>query len=140
MTLTGGLSNFYNLPSILMVFPTAILFGVGATSFKGAKLALRMCFKETSVNPSSDVENAIRFFYVTGSSAVYLGIGAFFFAFVSVCSNFLTIYERMPESIGSAIVIVVLAPMYAAYLKLLCFVGEQPIRSKIEDSGVRTVL
>lgn len=62
MTLTGGLSNFYNLPSILIVFPTAILFGVGAASFQSAKFALRMCFRETSVNPLSDVENAIRFF------------------------------------------------------------------------------
>lgn len=132
MTLTGGFLNFYNLPSILMVLPTSILFGLSATSLSSARLAICSCFKQERAESSPEIENAIRFFYVTGTSAVYLGVGAFFFAFVSAGSNLTTIYERMPDSIGSAMVIIVLAPMYAAYFKLLCFVGEQSIRSKID--------
>ncbi|XOV80349.1 MAG: hypothetical protein ACFHVJ_05190 [Aestuariibacter sp.] len=131
MTLTGGLLNFYNLPSILLVFPTSILFGIGATSLESAKLALSICFKKVQAEPNQELQNAVRFLNTTGNSAVYLGIGAFFFALVSVGSNLMKIYESMPESIGSAIVIIVLAPMYSAYIKLICFVGEQAIRSKI---------
>lgn len=127
--MAGDVANFYNMPSVLLILPTSIAFGIGATSLSTAKQAMQLCFVHKKVQ-KSELDTVILFFRTVGSSALYLGLAALFFALISIGANFTKIVEGAPESIGYVIAITATAPFYAACVKAVCFVFEQRLNTK----------
>lgn len=135
MTLTGSLLNFYNIPSLILIIPTSLLFGWATTSFTAVKNAILLPFKDSENIQSESIHDALNFLHTTGQCAIFLGIGAFFMALISAGSNLPVIHERGAKGIGDAIVIACLAPMYSAYLKLITFLFARAIEGRYREKS-----
>lgn len=125
MVMSGELSMFVNLPSLIVVVPPAIAFGVAVTSFESMKLSIKLCISEQPDIPDKQVRLAMKFISVTGNSAVLMGIIFTLVGAIAIASNVNA--DTFSKVFGPALAVCVLTAFYAAIIKAVCYVAEQKI-------------
>lgn len=128
MVLSGEVGMFVNLPSLIVVVPPAIAFGLAVTSFESMKLSIKLCISEQSEIPRKNILLAVKFANVTGNTAVYMGVIFTLVGAIAIASNINT--ETFSKVFGPAFAVCVLTAFYAAILKTICYVAEQKIENQ----------
>jgi len=130
MILAGRVWMFFDIPSLLLIFPPAIIFSVAATSWHDFKNSFGFIFKNQTDQPSNKYIKAKRSLSVMGNSAVLLGIFMTFLGWVAIANNLKA--ENFETSFGSAFAVSILTLIYGCGLKLVCYVSEMKIQSLSE--------
>jgi len=131
MVLGGRIWMFFDIPSLLLIFPPAIMFSVASTSWQDLKNSFSFIFKHQTDQPSNEYIKAKRSLSVMGSSAVLLGIFMTFLGWVAIANNLKA--EDFETSFGSAFAVSILTLIYGCGLKLVCYVAEMKIQSLSEQ-------
>ena len=133
MVMSGEISMFVNLPSLIVILPPAIAFGLAVTSLKSMKLSIKLCISEQSEVLDKDIRLAIKFVNVTGNSAVLMGVIFTLVGAVAIASNVNT--DTFSKVIGPAFAVCVLSAFYATIVKAICYFMEQKIETQylLED-------
>lgn len=124
----GSISlTFVDIPSLLLVFPPAILFAIGVTSVKDMKNALAVLFNDELQLSNLELTSAKQFYNVLGNSAVLMGIFTTFIGAVAIAVNI----ENVAEEFGPAFGVCILVLLYGFGLKTLSYVAEQKVQYRI---------
>lgn len=126
MTLT-----FVDGPSLLLVFPPAILFAIGVTSIKDTKNALAVLFNDELQLSNKELTIAKQFYRVLGNSAILMGIFTTFIGAVAIAVNI----ENVAEEFGPAFGVCILVLLYGSGLKTLCYAAEQKVQYRINQAS-----
>lgn len=126
MVLGGGIYLFVDVPSLVIVLPPAIAFGIAASSVKAAKDSLTLAFVDQLEVDAKAAGNACGFLQITGNTALYLGAFTTLIGWVSMAANIKA--EEFSTMIGPAFAVSLLTMVYALMVKLLCYTAGQKIR------------
>ena len=126
MILGGRMGMFMDLPSLIIVIPPAIAFGIGASSIQSYLNSVKFTFIDQLEVNKQDALNACRFLKVTGTTALYLGFFTTIIGWVSMANNIEE--NEFLRVIGPAFAVSILTIMYGLILKLICYTSEQKIR------------
>lgn len=119
---------FISPNTIIFVIPTSLILGIGATSFRTAKTALKLSFSDSSEHSPQIVRAACRFLRVTGNQFLLVAGIVFFLGLINV----LLIFSQNPELLDDPIHIsrygVGLMPLfYGLVFKSLFYSAEQKL-------------
>ena len=126
MILGGKLELFVDWPSIGIVIPPAIAFGIASSSVQSYLSSVKLAFVDQVDVPRKEALNACRFLQVTGTSAIYLGIFTTLIGWVAMAANIKA--DEFSEVFGSAFAVSVLTIMYGLAMKMICYTAEQKIQ------------
>lgn len=117
--------TYYDFVSLVLIFPSALLFAVGATSRRTLQQAVAFL-----MNPGAAAEPVVyqqirHFFDVMGQSALLLGFFSTLIGVVAI-ANAMTA-ENFAASFGPATAVCLLTLLYGSGLKTLCYVAAQKV-------------
>ena len=121
MELSGGTSMFFDVPSLIITLPPALVFTLAVTSPGNVKQAFS-CLFSGHVESLKQVKNSVMVFDVLGTSCLWLGALMTLLGWVAMGSSI----EEVAV-IGPAFAVSVLNLMYAMGIKLVCYVDSQRI-------------
>ena len=121
MELSGGTSMFFDVPSLIITLPPALVFTLAVTSPGNVKQAFSGLFSG-HVESLKQVKNSVMVFDVLGTSCLWLGALMTLLGWVAMGSSI----EEVAV-IGPAFAVSVLTLMYAMGIKLVCYVASQRI-------------
>lgn len=121
MELSGGTSMFFDVPSLIITLPPALVFTLAVTSPGNVKQAFS-CLFSGHVESLKQVKNSVMVFDVLGTSCLWLGALMTLLGWVAMGSSI----EEVAV-IGPAFAVSVLNLMYAMGIKLVCYVASQRI-------------
>ena len=121
MELSGGTSMFFDVPSLIITLPPALVFTLAVTSPGNVKQAFS-CLFSGHVESLKQVKNSVMVFDVLGTSCLWLGALMTLLGWVAMGSSI----EEVAV-IGPAFAVSVLTLMYAMGIKLVCYVASQRI-------------
>ncbi len=126
-SLTLDLSNgfyFLDLPSLLLVLPVAVFFGISATSWRSFGRCWTYTLGSAKQVSISDANSVARCLKVMGDVSLIMGIiGTFIGVIFSL--NYLQQGANLAPAIGIAVVTL----FYGFLFKLLSYVAEQRVRN-----------
>ncbi len=132
MLISGHLSTFYNVPSMVVVLPPAIALGIAATSVSSLKLAFRLAFSDEDNIEKTDARRAVRFLRVMGNQSIFLGCIGFLTGAISISDHMGR--EGFQDNTGVAVAIMFLPLFYAMIIKCVLYSADQKIFGKyLED-------
>jgi len=122
MVFSGGLSTFIDVSSMILVFPSALLFGIAATSWRDVKQALLIPLGGGRELSDVELQTAQRAVSVIGNSAVWLGVFSSLIGAVAIGAHLddLSVF-------GSAFAVSILVLVYGIGLKIVCYLIEMKI-------------
>lgn len=121
-------------PVIILTVPTALILGIGATSFKAAKSAMAMSFSDAGAVSQANVNLATRFLRVTGNQFLLVSGVAFFLGFIQLLINFSQNPELMTDSTHYARYGIAMLPLfYGMIFKCLFYSAEQKLLWKYAE-------
>lgn len=127
MVLSGNISTFIDIQSMIGVFPPAIAFTYAATS----KISVHQAFSillNNSINQSDRAySTARRVFTVLGNSGVILGTLIALISFAAMGDNMDDL-----SFFGAAFSFSILPLIYGTTLKMVCYVAEKKIENLSE--------
>lgn len=126
MVLSGGVSMFIDLPSILIVLPPAILFGLAATSKADIKRGLSILISNEQDWTVSEYRKAAHFYNVTGNSAILLGAVMTLIGWIAMGSSLPA--DEFAITFGPAFAVSILTMVLGIMIKIICHVAEERIR------------
>jgi len=126
MVLGGQLEIFIDWPSVILIFPPAIAFGIAASSMDAYKNSIRLSFVDQQMVEEKEALGACQFLTVTGNTAVFLGIFTTLIGWVAMASNIDA--TEFSGVFGPAFAVSVLTLLYGTMMKILCYTAEQKIR------------
>lgn len=121
----GNSGMFYDLVSLVLIIPPAVLFAVGATS--GHTLQQAMAFL-LNPRPGADpltYQQIRHFFNVMGNSALLLGFFSTLIGVVAIANAMNA--DNFASSFGQATAVCLLTLLYGCALKTLCYVAAQKV-------------
>ena len=131
MLLAGSSSMFIDVPSFLMVVPTALLFGIGVTSLQSLKNGFSLFANDGQNFSQQEFLSAAKTFSVIGTSAIWLGASATFIGWVAMGANIEA--EEFSTVIGPAFAVSILTVIYGVITKVFCYVAEQKVLYKMQN-------
>ncbi|MFC3031008.1 hypothetical protein ACFOEE_00485 [Pseudoalteromonas fenneropenaei] len=123
----GDLLTFIDGPSLLLIFPPALAFAIGATSIQDMKNAFAVVFNDELKLSSVELKTAQQFYRVMGNSSLLMALFTTFIGAVAISVNL----ENFATEFGPAFGVCILVLMYSFGLKTLCYVAEQKIQYRI---------
>jgi hypothetical protein len=115
---------FLDLPSLLIILPVAIFFGISATSWRSYGRCWTYTLGGAKLVSISEANSVARCLKVMGDVSLLMGIiGSFVGAILSL--NYLQLGADIAPSIGIAVV----SMFYGFVFKLLSYVAEQRVRN-----------
>ena len=126
MILGGRLEMFIDWPSLILVIPPALAFGIAASSVDAYKNSIRLPFVDQQDVQEKEALGACQFLRVTGNTAVLLGVFTTFIGWVAMASNIDA--AEFSGVFGPAFAVSVLTLMYGIMMKILCYTAEQKIQ------------
>jgi len=121
MYLGGGISAFFDLPSIVITLPPALLFTLAVTSKTSFGQAMSILFSGHA-NSLKQVRESLMVFNVLGNTSLWLGGLMTVVGWISIGSHLTEI-----AAFGQAFAISILTLFYALVIKLVCYVACQRI-------------
>jgi len=122
----SGFKYYLDIPSLLLVFPPAVAFGIAASSIKAYKNSMAFAFVDQLEVDKRDAQGACHFLSVTGNSAMYMGFFTSMIGWVAMATNIKA--EEFSAVIGPASAVSILTILYGMILKILCYTAENKIR------------
>ncbi len=127
------LLTFYDFISLVLIFPPALLFAVGATSRQTLQRAIAFLFHPRAGAEPHDYQQIRHFFQVMGNSGLLLGwfstlIGVIAIADAMNAENFSTTF-------GPATAVSLLTLLYGAGLKTLCYIAAEKVSFVAQNSA-----
>ena len=115
---------FIDLPSLLIILPVAIFFGISATSWRSYGRCWTYTLGGAKLVPISEANSVARCLKVMGDVSMLMGIiGTFVGAILTL--NYLQLGADIAPSIGIAVVTM----FYGFLFKLVSYVAEQRVRN-----------
>ena len=115
---------FLDLPSLLIILPVAIFFGISATSWRSYGRCWTYTLGGAKLVPISEANSVARCLKVMGDVSMLMGIiGTFVGAILTL--NYLQLGADIAPSIGIAVVTM----FYGFLFKLVSYVAEQRVRN-----------
>ncbi|MEO0438675.1 MAG: hypothetical protein AAF098_17390 [Pseudomonadota bacterium] len=125
MALSGNGAQFLNLPSMVIVVPTAIVLGIAATSSASCRLAFRLTFSGTIGITTDSIHSARRFLHVTGNQCLFLGLIGFLIGSIQMATNIEA--SAFKEVFGPALSVNFLTLLYGVIFKALFYSAEEKL-------------
>ena len=120
--LSGELSQFVNIPSLIIVVPPALLFARASVSAEVFKQAFK-CLVDSKYKTSLEsTKPHAKMFNVMGNSAMLMGWFGVVAGAIAMASNIEP--EIFKDVIGPATAVCLLTLMYALIMKAFCYVAE----------------
>ena len=73
MIMSANPDAYINIPSAMVIFPTAFVIGIGVTSTKSMKLSFKLLISEQVDIARRDIKMACKYLNISGNCAMYLG-------------------------------------------------------------------
>ncbi|MCC2617994.1 hypothetical protein LJ739_17200 [Aestuariibacter halophilus] len=127
--LSGGLSMFINLPSLLIVLPPAILIAWCSVPAGTPRNALAQLLNGQIVADQSAMLARARFFQVLGNAGLLMGFFGVVTGAIAIASNVEP--EVFREVIGPATAVCLLTLQYALVLKTICYLAEVRLKAHL---------
>ncbi|GGF82129.1 hypothetical protein [Alteromonas lipolytica] len=121
MSLSGGVGMFFDIPSLILTLPPAVVFAIAVTSAMHLKQAFSMVLSG-HVESLRQVKQGVHVFNVLGNSAMWLGGLMTLLGWVAMGSNMTDM-----QDFGPAFAVSILTFMYALGIKILCYVAAERI-------------
>ncbi|WP_372770648.1 hypothetical protein [Pseudoalteromonas sp.] len=131
MVMGADVYAFIDVPSAMLVFPPAIFFAIAATSWHDFLFAFGCVVSEKGQFSERQLIQSKRVFAVLGNVAIGCGGITTLIGWVAIGSNISA--EEFSSIIGPAFAVSILTLYYGAILKMICYVAEQRIASKMLD-------
>ena len=115
---------FFDLPSLLLVLPVAVLFGISATSWRSFGRCWTYSLgraKQVTISGASSVARCLK---VMGDVSLIMGIIGTFIEAILLLQNMHSILNIGPHLSVTAITLA-----YGVFFKLLAYVAEQRVRN-----------
>lgn len=125
MAMASSIDLYFNIASIIIVLPTAVVLGIAATSTDAFKLATRLTFFEATVVSEKAIKSARRFISVTGNQCLWMGLIGFIIGSISMADS--ADSDNLIAFIGPALGVNFLTLLYGVMLKSLCYSAEQKL-------------
>lgn len=120
-----NLLYFIDIPSLLIVLPPAVFFGIAATSTDAFKLSFKITFTKTRNITEREAKEVSRYLVVVGDSALLLGLFGTLIGAVIILQNL-----DDPSALGPATAIMIITAFYGLLFKILCYVADQKVINK----------
>jgi chemotaxis protein MotA len=127
VTLSGAVSTFIDVQTIIGIFPPAIAFTYAATSKKNVHQAFSILINNTVSQSERSYLLSRRVFIVLGNSGVILGVFITLIGWTAMGANMNDL-----SSFGTAFSFSILGLMYGIALKMVCYVAEKKIQTLSE--------
>ena len=121
MELSGGSSMFFDVPSLIITLPPALVFTLAVTSPGNVKQAFS-CLFSGHVDSLRQVKSSAMVFNVLGNSCLWMGALMTLLGWVAMGSHIEDV-----AVFGPAFAVSVLTLLYAMGVKLVCYVAAQRI-------------
>ena len=115
---------FLDLPSLLIVLPVAVLFGISATSWRSFGRCWTYSLGRAKQVSISDASSVARCLKVMGDVSLIMGIIGTFIEAMLLLQNMHSILNIGPHLSVTAITLA-----YGVFFKLLSYVAEQRVRN-----------
>ncbi|BFT31201.1 hypothetical protein D210916BOD24_23770 [Alteromonas sp. D210916BOD_24] len=132
LVLGGGVDMFIDIPSALLVFIPSVLFAVAATSSQALTNGVNALLNEDVQFDKQVLTNAQLSFRVLGQTAVLTGIFSSLIGAIAIGSNLEA--EQFSTAFGPAFAVCILTLTYGFGLKTVCYVAEQKLQFKLNQS------
>ena len=115
---------FFDLPSLLLVLPVAVLFGISATSWRSFGRCWTYSLggaKQVSISGASSVARCLK---VIGDVSLIMGI-------IGTFIDVMLLLQKMNSilNLGPYLSVAALALAYGVFFKLITYVAEQRVRN-----------
>ena len=115
---------FLDLPSLLIVLPVAVLFGISATSWRSFGRCLTYSLgraKQVTISSASSVARCLK---VIGDVSLIMGI-------IGTFIDVMLLLQKMNSilNLGPYLSVTAITLAYGVFFKLLTYVAEQPVRN-----------
>tara|TARA_A200000159_G_scaffold163265_1_gene189053 strand:- start:53 stop:712 length:660 start_codon:yes stop_codon:yes gene_type:complete len=121
MELSGGASMFFDVPSLILTLPPALVFTLAVSTPGNVKQAFS-CLFSGHVDSLRQVKSSVMVFDVLGTSCLWLGALMTLLGWVAMGSHIEDV-----AIIGPAFAVSILTLLYAMGVKLVCYVAAQRI-------------
>jgi len=121
MELSGGASMFFDVPSLILTLPPALVFTLAVSTPGSVKQAFS-CLFSGHVDSLRQVKSSVMVFDVLGTSCLWLGALMTLLGWVAMGSHIEDV-----AIIGPAFAVSILTLLYAMGVKLVCYVAAQRI-------------
>lgn len=118
MLLAGGMKMFWDIPSVLIVIPPAIAFGIAASSVKAYKDSLALSFVDQLEVDKQTAQQACDFLNTTSKAGMIMGWLMTLIGWVAIGNNLKA--ETFAVDIGPSFAVSILTVIYGLMLKVLC--------------------
>ena len=115
---------FIDLPSLLIILPVAIFFGISATSWRSYGRCWTYTLGGAKLVSISEANSVVRCLKVMGDVSMLMGILGTILGTVILLQNLQQITD-----IGPSIAVAAVTLIYGTFFKLLCYVAEQRLRN-----------
>ncbi len=120
-----GLTYFIDIPSFVMVLPTAVFFGIAVTSIHACKLGCLMTLGCSVDVPREKAKEASRFLRVTGRSSLLLGLYGTLMGAILLGHQL----ENLSD-LGPALAVAFVTTFYGIGFQLVFYVADQRLKNK----------
>jgi len=121
MELSGGASMFFDVPSLILTLPPALVFTLAVSTPGNVKQAFS-CLFSGHVDSLRQMKSSVMVFDVLGTSCLWLGALMTLLGWVAMGSHIEDV-----AIIGPAFAVSILTLLYAMGVKLVCYVAAQRI-------------
>jgi flagellar motor component MotA len=125
MMLSGDISMFNNVPSLLMVILPALLITLSSSSKQSRKNAFQVLFSEDVILDNTELNAAKHTFSTFGNMNMLMG-------WIGVIIGAIAMTANIESAVfGPAVAVCALTLLYALLIKTLCYAAEAKIQFKI---------
>ena len=129
MLIAFELAAYFDTISIILVLVPALGFSIAATSYRDLMQGIAMLLSGKRSHTPVQLTLSKHSFHVLGNAALLLGIFSTLLGFIAIAGNLPA--AEFSTALGSAIAVCLLTLYYGVALKLICYVAEQKIHSKL---------
>lgn len=129
MVMGGEIAMFINVPSLIIVFPPALMLTLASTSKQSRNHAMKLLFSEDADLNHTQLSAAKHVFTIFGNMNLFMGWIGVVIGAVAMASNIEP--ESFSQVFGPAFAVCLLTLFYALLIKALCYAAEAKIQFKI---------
>lgn len=123
---------FYDFISLVLIFPPAVLFAVGATSRQTLQRTIAFLFDPRPGAQPQDYQQVRHFFRVMGNSGLLLGLFSTLIGAIAIAQQ--TNAGNFSETFGPATAVCLLTLLYGAALKTICYIAAEKVSFVAQSS------
>lgn len=125
IVMSAGPDAFINVPSAMVIFPTAFIIGIGVTSVQSMKWSFKLLISEQVDVTRRDIKMACKYLNVSGNCSMLLGYIGTVVGAVAIAESVSA--DEFSKVIGPATAVGLLTLLYGLFFKILCYAAEQKI-------------